>query len=215
MLFSLIYGRLLQKWVVLQGTANPVIVQLSSLSELQTSLLFFFSTQKKTRGKKGLAVPSWGSETVRTLVLLFSVLERSISPYNNGKGTRAVLRVCSVCPSLLMLGSGSHLWAPGPVMQLCQLFWFLWGQNICSSSTADLHWGYRTCNIISKELPLNILWTQTSSKQGKKKRKKKIWEKRGWLIPCFVGRPINVEISQMSSRLIWDNKCFGSAVLVA
>ena len=136
--------------------------------------------------------------SVRTLVLLFSVLKRSISPYNKSKGTRAVLHVCSVCPSLLMLGSGGHLWAPSPVMQVCQLFWFLWGQNI-----------------VSKELPLNILWSQTWSKQGRKKGKKKIWEKRGWLIPCSAGRPINVEISQMSSRLIWDNKCLGSAVLVA
>lgn len=216
MQFSLIYGRLLQKQVVLQETANPEIAQLSSLSEFQTSLLFFFSSQKKTtRGRKGSAVPRWGSETVRTLVLLFSVLKRSISPYNKSKGTRAVLHVCSVCPSLLMLGSGGHLWAPSPVMQVRQLFWFLWGQNICLSSTINLHWDYSTCNIVSKELPLNILWSQTWSKQGRKKGKKKIWEKRGWLIPCSAGRPINVEISQMSPRLIWDNKCLGSAVLVA
>lgn len=62
MQFSLIYGRLLQKRVVLQETANPEIAQLSSLSEFQTSLLFFFSSQKKTtRGRNGSAVPRWGS----------------------------------------------------------------------------------------------------------------------------------------------------------
>lgn len=58
MLFSLIYGRLLQKWVVLQGTANPVIAQLSSLSELQTSLLFFSPLRRKQEVKKGWLSPA-------------------------------------------------------------------------------------------------------------------------------------------------------------
>lgn len=59
MLFSLIRGRLLQKWVVLQGTANPVIAQLSSLSEFQTSLLFFSPLRRKQQEvKKGQLSPA-------------------------------------------------------------------------------------------------------------------------------------------------------------
>lgn len=181
--------------------------------------LFFFSTGKKiTRGKKGSAVPSWGSETGRTFIFLFSILKNNVSPYNRAKGTRSVLRVCSFCPLPLPLASQAGMeprlsvwrWAPGAVIQPHQLFWFLWWQNICLSSTVNLRWGYSIGNIIlwraSAKYFMNADFEQAG---GKKMREKELVD------PHSAGRPINVETSQMSSRLIWDNKYFGSAVLVA
>lgn len=139
-----------------------------------------FSTEKKiTRGKKGSAVPSWGLETGRTLIFLFSILKRNISPYKHCKGTRSAMHIHLFCPPLLCWGRGqgwspeagsdSHQWAPSAVTQLDQLFWFLWWQNICL--TVNPHWGYSIGNIILWRASTKYLMNTDFEQAGEKGKK--------------------------------------------